>query len=149
VVKCSVCPTGIVVWSSWTFSFLNIMTCSPPARSRKKKPLTKEDQSYPDGVDHLLSTYYGLPYRFKFKYRSPGFGISPKNCKNQEKRTGLAFLIQNFQIIIFRQTIFGTVKFYRGTSLCRFFPNFLTGLCFKIQTKQFFGDFSTRNRYFL
>jgi hypothetical protein len=37
VVKCSVCPTGIVLWSSWTFSSLNIMTCSPPARSRKKK----------------------------------------------------------------------------------------------------------------
>jgi hypothetical protein len=35
VVKCSVCPTGIVLWSSWTFSFLNIMTCSPHARSRK------------------------------------------------------------------------------------------------------------------
>jgi hypothetical protein len=33
---CSVCPMGIVLWSSWTFSSLNIMTCSPPARSKKK-----------------------------------------------------------------------------------------------------------------
>jgi FPC/CPF motif-containing protein YcgG len=28
---------GIVHWSFWIFSSLNIMTCSPPARSRKKK----------------------------------------------------------------------------------------------------------------
>jgi hypothetical protein len=37
VVKCSVCPMGIVLWSYWTFSSLNIMTCSPPVRSREKK----------------------------------------------------------------------------------------------------------------
>jgi hypothetical protein len=35
VVKCSVCPMGIVLWSFWSFSSLNIMTCGPPARSRK------------------------------------------------------------------------------------------------------------------
>jgi hypothetical protein len=44
VVKCSVCPTGTVLWSSWTFSFLNIMTCSPPARSRKKQYIASRGQ---------------------------------------------------------------------------------------------------------